>query len=89
VFDIFEAADLCFPILFPLMEESLKSFILRRFPGYKKACRAEQIFSREGNAIIDNFFFKKLTKKAKKEAIENAPKLHQYHYLPDKKSPNI
>ena len=34
-------------------------------------------------------FVKKLTKKAKKEAIENAPKLHQYYYLPDKKSRNI
>jgi len=55
VFDIFEATDLCFPILFPQIEESLKCFVPRRFPGYEKVYRAEQVFSREGNAIIDKF----------------------------------
>jgi len=68
------------------MEESLKCFIPRRFPGYEKVYRAEQVFSREGNELIENFV-KKLTKKAKKEAIENAPKLHQDYYFPDKKIP--
>jgi hypothetical protein len=53
VFDICEAADHGFPILFTQMEESLKFFIPRRFPGYGKVYRAEQNFIGDGTAIID------------------------------------
>jgi hypothetical protein len=53
VFDICEATDNCFPILSLQIEEFLKIFMPRRFPGYEKVYTAEQGFSRNGNAIID------------------------------------
>jgi hypothetical protein len=53
VFDTREATDHCFRILFLQIEESLKFFIPRIFPGYEKVYRAEQVSGRESNAIID------------------------------------
>jgi hypothetical protein len=37
----------------PQMEEFLKFFILRISPAYEKVYRAEQVYSREGKAVID------------------------------------
>jgi hypothetical protein len=48
------------------MEESLKFFLPRRFPGYEKVYRAEKVFSREGTAIIDKLLSRNRTKKQTK-----------------------